>query len=102
MGYDGKYGNVTTEFGDIPDDEPVIVFRARDVTTDALLTYYAMLAVNAGSPRRHIDLVYGTHSRFRAWQEANPDKVRVPDSESSRQWLGDRLSVKEDTSGCER
>jgi hypothetical protein len=94
MGYDGKYGTVTTQFGDIPDDEPVIVFRARDITTDKLLPYYAMLIMKAGSPQRHLNLVSEAHRRFRAWRKANPDQVRVPDSERSRAWMGDGLSVR--------
>lgn len=93
MGYDGKYGKVTTEFGAIPDDEPVIVFRARDITTAKLLPYYALLVMKAGSPLRHLSLVWDAHRRFNEWREKNPDKVRVPDSERSRAWMGDRLSV---------
>lgn len=89
MGYDGKYGKVTTQFGDIPDDEPVIVFRARDVTTDKLLPYYAHLVMKAGSPLRHLELIWKAHQRFRSWRDANPDKVRLPDSERSRAWLGE-------------
>jgi len=40
MGYDGKYGKVTTEHGNIPDDEPVIVFRGRDKIIPAMLRFY--------------------------------------------------------------
>ncbi len=91
MGFDVKYGNVTTEFGNIPDDEPVIVFRARDVTTPDLLAYYLMRCVKKGSPQRHLEILLTAINRFREWQAANPDKVRVPDSERSRLWLGDNL-----------
>ena len=87
MGYDRKYGIVTTEHGDIPADEPVIVFRARDITTDKLLPYYVNLVMKAGSPLRHIQLVHATHLRFREWRRDNPDKVRTPDSERSRAWM---------------
>ena len=87
MGVDLKYGRVTTEHGGIPDDEPVIVFRARDLTTAKLLPYYLMLCAKAGSPVRHLDIIIGNIFRFRKWQEANPDKVRTPDSERSRAWL---------------
>ena len=87
MGYDGTYGKVTTEHGDIPDDEPVIVFRARDVTTVDVLAYYLMRCAKKGSPTRHLSLVVQAVARFRAWQEENPDKVKVPDSERSRSWL---------------
>jgi len=94
MGYDGKYGKVTTEYGDIPDDEPVIVFRARDRLTLRLIQHYADLCDIAGSPARHISLVRDTFRRFADWQEKNPDKIRVPASARSREWMGDKLSVR--------
>lgn len=87
MGYDRKYGTVTTEHGDIPADEPVIVFRARDKLTPRLLRYYSRLCADQGSPQRHIDLADGTAEAFQAWQDANPGQVRTPDSERSRQWM---------------
>lgn len=87
MGFDGKYGQVTTEHGDIPDDEPVIVFRARDVNTRAVLAHYLKLCDEGGSPVRHLRLVSETLARFVRWQENNQGKVRVPDSRSSREWM---------------
>lgn len=87
MGYDGKYGKVTTEYGDIPDDEPVIVFRARDVLSPQVLQGYLMLCQDAGSPKRHLALVAAALGRFLAWQDANEPRVRKPDSERSREWM---------------
>lgn len=84
MGYDRKYGRVTTEHGDIPDDEPVIVFRARDMTTPKLLALYHTACLSAGSPERHLEIIANTKDLFEQWQKANPDRVRIPDSESSR------------------
>jgi hypothetical protein len=85
MGYDGKYGRVTTEHGSIPDDEPVIVFRARDVVAPAVLAFYADRCQQAGSPPRHIELINRTLLDFERWQRAHGSLV--PDSESSRAWL---------------
>lgn len=87
MGTDSKYGRVVTEHGEIPDDEPVIVFRARDVTTPDLLAYYLMRCVKKDSPKRHLDLIVSTIERFRSWQREHPDQVRTPDSERSREWM---------------
>lgn len=87
MGYDGKYGRVATEHGDIPDDEPVIVFRARDAHTPGVLAHYLKMCDQEGSPYRHLRLVAETLTRFIRWQEDNPDQVRIPDSERSRRWL---------------
>lgn len=93
MGYDGKYGQITTEFGDVPADEPVIVFRARDRLTTKLIGIYWNLCKEAGSPQRHLDIINATHDRFEAWQDAHEDQVRTPDSERSRLWLGEFTSV---------
>ncbi len=80
MGYDGKYGRVTTQFGDITDDEPVIVFRAQDATLPKLLAYYLLLCSKAGSPRRHMDIILDTIERVRTWQVDHFTKV--PESAS--------------------
>jgi hypothetical protein len=87
MGYDRKYGKVTTEHGDIPDDEPVIVFRARDRLVLPVLGAYLELCKHEGSPQRHLDTITRNIHTFADWQEANPDKVRTPDSERSRAWM---------------
>ncbi len=78
MGFDGKYGLVTTEFGDIPDTEPVIVFRAQDKLLPAVLEHYAALAEQAGSPQKHVLLIEAAQDRVEEWQAANFTKV--PDS----------------------
>jgi hypothetical protein len=87
MGYDGKYGQVTTEHGHIPDDEPVIVIRARDRNACPVISAYHDLCERNGSPQFHLDLIEQTYTRFADWQEANPELVRTPDSESSRERL---------------
>lgn len=85
MAIDNKYGRVTLEHGDIGEDEPVIVFRARDEALPALLYVYRQLCANAGSPERHLELVDETREKIVAWQRANGAKT--PDSEASREWM---------------
>jgi hypothetical protein len=87
MGFDRKYGVVTTEHGEIPDDEPVVVFRARDALLPALLAEYQQMCEAAGSPERHRQLISESLTNVESWQRANPGKVRTPDSERSREWL---------------
>lgn len=87
MGFDRKYGKVTTEHGDIPDDEPVVVFRARDINTPKLLGSYLALCIENDSPKYHLDMIQGTYQLFKDWQEKNPDKVKIPDSERSKEWM---------------
>jgi len=89
MGYDGKYGKVTTEHGDIPDDEPVIVFRARDKMVPAMISFYRSLCQDNGSPQRHLDLIQRCANNIIQWQADHPERTRQPDSERSRAWMGD-------------
>ena len=85
MAIDGKYGRVTLEHGDIGEDEPVVVFRARDLTLPDLLTEYHKLCMQFGSPMRHLRLIAQTHKDIVEWQDAHD--VRLPTSESSRKWM---------------
>ena len=86
MGFDLKYGVVTTEHGEIPDDEPVIMFRARDALTLGVLAHYLKLC-DGISPVRHLRIIAENLARFAQWQEEHPDRVKIPDSERSRAWL---------------
>lgn len=80
MGIDRKYGLVTTERGDIPDDEPVIVFRGRDQALVPLLQTYVTLCAALGSPQRHLNLVQESREKIRQWQQDHPHRVQVPQS----------------------
>lgn len=55
----------------------------------AMMNIYLELCEVAGSPLRHLELVAGTYEAMCLWQRDNPDKVKVPDSERSREWLGE-------------
>ena len=85
MAIDAKYGRVTLEHGNIGQDEPVVVFRAKDKTLPKLLAYYHLFCMKEGSPRRHLDLIMNTRDIVLRWQEKN--KTKVPDSEASRRWM---------------
>lgn len=75
MGYDAKYGHVTTERGTIGKDEPVVVFRAQDALLPKVLIYYHMFCLKAGSPKRHLDLIFSTLRTVQAWQRMNSTKT---------------------------
>lgn len=85
MGIDRKYGKVTTEFGNIGETEPVIVFRAQDLLLPKLLGYYHLFCLKAGSPRRHLSIILDTKEIVEDWQKRN--RTQVPTSESSRDRL---------------
>jgi hypothetical protein len=78
MGLDNKYGEVTTERGDIGEDEPVVVFRAQDGLLPELLEAYRAMCREAGSPRRHLDLINDTLMQVRAWQADRTNRVLRP------------------------
>lgn len=68
MGIDSKYGQITTEHGNIGADEPVVVFRAQDRLLPKLLKVYKILCELAGSPQHHLDLIHETAMTVKAWQ----------------------------------
>lgn len=80
MGFDRKYGNITTEHGDIPDDEPVFVFRGRDRFLPDVLAYYFQLADSQGSGQHHCGLIEDAREKLLQWQHQNSEKLRTPDS----------------------
>ena len=80
MGIDIKYGRVTTEFGDIPDDEPVVVFRAQDENLLGLLSAYLFMCSENDSPRSHLDKILDARDVVLDWQVHNSHRTKVPDS----------------------
>lgn len=104
MGYDGKYGKITTEHGDIPDDEPVMLFRGRDAMLPALVDLYLGLCKHSGSPQRHLDIVQETSERLAEWQRTHRDRVVIPSSQGVagqryEQTLAEQLTQHEGTDG---
>jgi len=59
--------------------------RAQDKLLPQVLEHYRQLCQDAGSPPRHLDLIDTTRADVEAWQAVNFTKV--PDSESSREWM---------------
>lgn len=82
MAIDLKYGRVTVEHGTIGEDEPVVVFRGRDALLDTMMVIYEALCKKAGSPQHHIDLIEESRGQINAWQAANLEQVRIPNSNS--------------------
>jgi len=80
MGYDAKYGKVTTEHGEIPDDEPVVILRGQDLAVPRTLNYYRGVARELGSPDEHLSLVTDQVGYIKGWQRYHPDRVKVPDT----------------------
>jgi hypothetical protein len=81
MAYDRKYGRINLEFGNIGENEPVVVFRAQDKLLPKVLAYYHLFCLKEGSPRRHLDIILNTKETVEQWQNTN--RTKVPSSESS-------------------
>ena len=88
MAVDTKYGRVTTEHGDIGDDEPVVVFRGRDRHLLDVLDEYWQICEFGDSPSHHLDAIQRAKDAVKAWQDAHPDLVRTPNSDAYVQRVG--------------
>ena len=63
----------------IPDNEPVIIFRAKDrKAVNALISY-----MNSCEDETHRDVIQSRIDDFLSFQEANPVLVKEPDSDAS-------------------
>jgi hypothetical protein len=80
VGYDSKYGKVTTEHGDIPDDEPVVVLRGRDLAVPRTMAFYKRACRDLGSPPEHLGLAQDTANYIKGWQRFHTDRVQVATS----------------------
>lgn len=67
--YNRNSGNV------IPDDEPVMIFRARDRHAAKAIQYYLSLC----SDENHKDVVAGRHADFARFAVEHPDRMKEPD-----------------------
>ncbi len=61
------------------DDEPVFTLCARDVTAPAAVRDWAARAAFAGAPPEKTGAAYRIAVEMETWQQANPEKVKVPD-----------------------
>lgn len=91
MPIDNKYGRVTLEHGNIGEDEPVFIFRAKDELLPQVLAEYIVLCVEAGAPKEHLELIFEGSMQIMDWQKTgNP---RLPTSYSYYSRLEDPDNV---------
>ena len=60
-------------------DEPIFVIRAQDELSLDLLNHYAYMCGANGVDDEFIDAIDERIVEFEEWQDANPDKVKLPD-----------------------
>jgi hypothetical protein len=75
---DGKIVNRATG-KPIPDDEPIIIIRAKDKNAVLTLQRYKRLCEDP----LHKDVIQGRIDDFHAWQDKNMEKIKEPDSDKS-------------------
>jgi hypothetical protein len=63
----------------IPDDEPVMVFRARDIHARSVITHYLLLIQQGGCPQSHIDAVRARLADFENFALDHTSRMKVPD-----------------------
>lgn len=78
--YDFEFGRViNTERNEpIPLDEPVMVFRARDVYARQLIRHYLNLI--AAGPHDHVAAVLERHRAFNQFALDHPERIKEPDT----------------------
>jgi len=80
---DGKYktdGDITKLDGTpVPDDEPLVLFRAKDKLLPQLLEDYNKLCQDAGCQVQQVESLGPLIQQVKDWQAANQDKVKLPD-----------------------
>jgi hypothetical protein len=67
---------------EIPRDEPLILFRARDALAVPMLTHYARLCTEAGCDPGQLELLHKRIGDFLAWQKNHAKEMHLPASES--------------------
>ncbi len=66
----------------IPEDEPVMVFRARDNFALSVLRHYHSILVQSGQiDDSHLAAVEAQIGRFYNFRYDHPDRMKVPDTE---------------------
>lgn len=79
MAKDKKYGQVTLQYKALPPDEPVFVLRGQDRATPNTIRRWAIEAEAIGADRETVAEAEHVAGLIEAWQQANPDRVKVPD-----------------------
>jgi hypothetical protein len=65
----------------VGEDEPLILFRARDSLAVPMMTHYAALCTAAGSDPGQLELLHRRIADFLAWQRKHVALMKGPSSE---------------------
>jgi hypothetical protein len=76
MPSENKYGQITTERGNIPPDEPVFLLRAQDPFAVPAIQAYYDRCFDANCDPAHLDGIIAAQDAVARWQGENPDRVK--------------------------
>jgi hypothetical protein len=62
----------------IPEDEPLMLFRAQDRLLPELLDFYVTLRKKAGSSAAGITALQKHVDTVKRWQKDHPERTRIP------------------------
>jgi hypothetical protein len=74
-----KYPEIK-ELLEIPEDEPIFIIRAQDMTSTEALATYSRTARMVGADEHFLRGMADIMMDFADWRIANQDKIKVPDS----------------------
>jgi len=78
LAYSHKYGKVTLEKSTIGEDEPVVVFRAKDKLLPQVLAHYHLICLNSGCEDDHLNAILTRYREIKDWQ--NNNNIKLPDT----------------------
>lgn len=79
--YDADHGGIFNRQSQeyIPHDEPVMIFRARDIHAMRAIEFYASHCTD----QHHRDVVFARADQFKAFAEQHPERMKEPDTDKS-------------------
>ncbi len=63
----------------LPDDEPIMLFRAKDKLLPDLMEYYISLRRQHGQSDANLADLRAYADELAAWQASHPDRLKYPD-----------------------
>jgi len=76
---DRQVDKATSILGHLHPGEPYLVFRAQDILSSFALDTYLTLVEKFDPYGEQVESLTRVINEFRAWQQANPEKVKLPD-----------------------
>ncbi len=83
----------------VPEDEPLMLIRARDHLSVALLLHYRVLSLDEGCTTNHLVGVEDCIREFLNFAHEHPERMKQPDRMILARWMRVRLKAKPEKVG---